>query len=43
MNKKITLVILLLCLIISCGKKSDPKYIDPDKKAEVYKIVISKV
>tara|TARA_Y100000768_G_C23670238_1_gene537418 strand:- start:150 stop:281 length:132 start_codon:yes stop_codon:yes gene_type:complete len=43
MNKKITLVILLFCLIISCGKKGDPQYIDPNKKAEVYEIVISKV
>tara|TARA_B100001057_G_scaffold166199_1_gene166890 strand:+ start:276 stop:407 length:132 start_codon:yes stop_codon:yes gene_type:complete len=43
MSKKITLVILLFCLIISCGKKGDPKYTDPDKKVELYKIVISKV
>ena len=26
MIKKITLIILLFCAIISCGKKSDPEY-----------------
>ena len=33
MIKKFTLIILLFCAIISCGKKGDPKYEDPDKKA----------
>ncbi len=32
MIKKISLIILLLIAVISCGKKNDPKYIDPDKK-----------
>ena len=35
MIKKITLIILLFCAVISCGKKGDPKYIDPDKKVEI--------
>ena len=35
MIKKITFVILFCCILISCGKKGDPKYIDPDKKAEI--------
>ena len=35
MTKKIILIILLFCAVISCGKKGDPKYIDPDKKAEI--------
>ena len=42
MIKKIMLVILLFCAIISCGKKGDPKYTDPEKKARIYKILINK-
>ena len=41
MIKKFTIIMLLFCAIISCGKKSDPKYIDPDKKAEIKKVSIS--
>tara|TARA_B100001250_G_scaffold253129_1_gene217654 strand:+ start:660 stop:791 length:132 start_codon:yes stop_codon:yes gene_type:complete len=40
MIKKITLIILLLCAVVSCGKKSDPKYVDPKKKVETQKILI---
>ena len=40
MIKKFTLVVLLCCVIISCGKKGDPKYKDPDKKAEIKEISI---
>ena len=43
MIKKITLVILLFCMIISCGKKGDPQYTDSDKKVEIYKIFMSQV
>ena len=35
MIKKFTIIILLFFAVISCGKKGDPKYIDPDKKAEI--------
>ncbi len=42
MIKKITLALLLCCMIISCGKKGDPKYKDPEKKAEIQSIVINK-
>ena len=35
MIKKIALIILLFCTIISCGKKNDPEYIDPNKKTKV--------
>jgi len=38
MIKKITFIFLLLCLLASCGKKSDPEYKDPDQKVE--KIII---
>ena len=41
MIKKITLIILLFCAIISCGKKGDPEYIDPEKKAELKEILIN--
>ena len=37
MIKKITFIVMLFCVVISCGKKGDPKYIDPDKKAEIKK------
>ena len=40
MIKKITLIILLFCAIISCGKKGDPKYMDPEKKAELKEVLI---
>ena len=41
MIKKFTLIILLVCAVISCGKKGDPKYVDPDKKAEINKVLIN--
>ena len=41
MIKKITLIILLFCAIISCGKKGDPKYIDPEKKAKIREVLIN--
>ena len=41
MIKKITLIILLFCAVISCGKKGDPEYIDPEKKAELKEILIN--
>ena len=40
MIKKIIIVMFLLCAIISCGKKGDPKYIDPDKKAEIKEVLV---
>ena len=43
MIKKITLIILLLCAVISCGIKNNPEYKDPEKKASTYKIYISNV
>ena len=41
MIKKITLIILLFCAVISCGKKGDPKYIYPEKKAEIREVLIN--
>ena len=42
MIKKITLFILLCCIIVSCGKKGNPEYKDPEKKAKMQKILFSK-
>ena len=41
MIKKITLIILLFCAVVSCGEKGDPEYVDPDKKAEIKKVLIN--
>ena len=41
MIKKFTLIIFLCCAVISCGKKGDPKYLDPDKKAEIKEVLIN--
>ena len=41
MIKKFTIIILLFFVVISCGKKGDPKYVDPDKKAEINKVSIN--
>ena len=43
MIKKITLIILLLIVVISCGKKNEPKYIDPDKKVILQLLSLSKL
>ena len=34
MIKKITLIILLFCTVISCGKKGDPTY--NEKKSKLF-------
>ena len=41
MIKKITFVILVCCILVSCGKKGDPEYVDPDKKAEINEVSIN--
>ncbi len=41
MIKKIALIILLICAVTSCGKKGDPEYIDPEKKAKVKEVLIN--
>ena len=40
MIKKITIILLLFCAIISCGKKGDPKYVDPNKKTEIKEVLV---
>ena len=41
MIKKFTLIILLFCVVISCGKKGDPKYTDPKEKAQAKEVLIN--
>ena len=40
MIRKFTLIFLVCCLFTSCGKKADPKYKDPEQKAEM-KIILT--
>ena len=42
MIKKIILALLLCTVVISCGKKGDPKYKDLEKKAKMQMILIKK-
>ncbi len=42
MIKKITLIVLLFCAVVSCGKKGEPKYVDPEKKTEIRKVLINR-
>ena len=42
MIKKIILTMVLLCTIVSCGKKADPVYEDPKKKAAVQSIYLNR-
>jgi len=42
MIKKITLTLMLCCILISCGKKGDPQYKDPEQKVEIQSILINK-
>ena len=41
MIKKFTIILLLYCAVISCGKKGDTKYEDPDKKVEIKEVLIN--
>ena len=41
MIKNFIIIILLFCAVISCGKKGDPEYVDPDKKAEIIEVLIN--
>ena len=41
MIKKLILIVFLFYVVISCGKKGDPKYVDPDKKAAIKEVLIN--
>ena len=43
MIKKLIFFIIVLNLVFSCGKKGDPEYKEPEKKAEFKTILINKV
>ena len=43
MIKKISFILLICCLLASCGKKGDPEYKDPKLKAEKIIILTNKV
>ena len=42
MIKKISLTILLCCIIISCGKKGDPEYKASGNKEKTQRILVKK-
>ncbi len=41
MIKKVILSLVIICIIISCGKKGDPEYKDPEKKVKMQNIFIN--
>ena len=43
MIKKIFFFLTLSCLIVSCGKKGDPIYTDPEKKTNLQTVFKNKV
>ena len=43
MIKKITFVILVCYILVSCGKKGDPEYKSSNKEIKVSTIIINKV
>ena len=42
MLKKFSLALMLCCILISCGKKGDPEYKEPEKKAKMQLLLINK-
>ena len=43
MIKKISFILLICCLLASCGKKGDPEYKNPEQKAEKIILLTNKV
>ena len=43
MIKKIFFFLALSCLMVSCGKKGDPIYKDPEKKTDLQIVLKDKV
>ena len=41
MIKKISLTLILCCMVISCGKKADPQYKNPEQKVEILSFLIN--
>jgi hypothetical protein len=42
MIKKIVLILIFCSIMTSCGKKGNPKYKDPDKKAKIQSVFINR-
>ena len=42
MIKKIFFFLAISCLVVSCGKKGDPIYKDPEKKTDLQSILKNK-
>ena len=42
MIRKFALALMLCCMLISCGKKSDPEYKESEKKVEILLLLIDK-
>ena len=42
MIKRIALILILTCMSISCGKKGDPKYKEPEKKTSMQLLLTNK-
>jgi len=42
MIKKIFLTLILCCIMISCGKKGDTEFKNPDQKARIQSTLINK-
>ena len=43
MIKKIILTLVLCCIVISCGKKGDPEYKEPENNVKIQSFLIKKV
>ncbi len=43
MIKKITFVILVCCILVSCGKKGDPEYKVLNKEIKILSTIINKI
>ena len=42
MIKKVTLVLILFCMLFSCGKKGDPEYKNLKKEVRIESLIINK-
>ena len=42
MIKKISLALLVCFIVVSCGKKGDPEYKDPEKEVKIQTILINR-
>jgi len=43
MIKKITLTMIFCFLVVSCGKKGDPEYKEPENNVKIQSFLIKKV